>query len=105
MAGTNIKTRIKHKVNSLRNWESSALSGFVLFDGELAFVRDEDNDTVGLKVGDGASPFVNLPYIQSPALSGKQDILVGTTADWLAQPGFVPKKGQIVIWSDRGVMT
>ncbi len=84
MPGHSIKTRIKHKVNSLRNWESSELSGFVLFDGELAFVRDEDNDAIGLKVGDGVSPFINLPYIQSPALSGKQDILGGTTSDWLS---------------------
>lgn len=37
----------------------------------------------------------------SSTLSAKQDILVATSKAWMSQKNFRPRKGQIVIWSDK----
>ena len=31
----------------------------------------------------------------------KEDVYVGTTAEWRAQPGFQPDRGTLVIWLDK----
>lgn len=36
---------------------------------------------------------------------GQSDATYGTRAHWEANPGFVPDRGQIVVWSDRGKTT
>ena len=56
-----------------------------------------------MKVGDGVTPFIELDYVESPALSGKQDILVGMRSDWAAKPNWIPRAGQIVIWADKAL--
>ena len=104
MATNFIKTRIKNKISSQSSWETTQLSSLVLLDGEIAFVRGINNEMTALKVGDGSSQFSDLPYVGTPDLSGKQDILVATRAEWQGPElsGFRPKSGQIVIWSDKG---
>lgn len=48
-------TRIRHKVDSLVNWESSEL---ILLKGELAFVAEDGR----YKIGDGSKKFRELSY-------------------------------------------
>lgn len=40
----------------------------------------------------------------SSTLSSKQDILVATKQEWKAQSSFKPRRGQIVIWSDKSTV-
>ena len=76
----------------------------MLFDGEIAFVRNPDG-IASLKVGDGVTPFADLPYVSGSSVSSDQDILIGTRQEWAADPSFQPKRGQIIVWSNHGVIT
>lgn len=70
-----VNVRIKHKYDTYENWKNSSI---VLEKGELAIVEIENSDganagngltppTIGIKVGDGESPFANLDWIQAIA--------------------------------------
>ena len=56
----NINTRIKQKVDTIENWESS---NPILLKGEIAIVAS--TNATQIKIGDGVSNFKSLPYISS----------------------------------------
>ena len=97
MATTSIRTRIQNRRDTLENWLSADP---VLLQGELALVVGGGASSI--KIGDGSSRFSQLPWEATPDLSSKQDVIVGTAAEWAAVPGFQPRRGQIVVWADHG---
>ena len=57
-----IKTRIKNKIDTVENWNSTQLSSYVLLSGEIAFEKNTSDNTVNFKVGDGQQQYLDLPY-------------------------------------------
>lgn len=55
-----INTRIKHKIDTLANWQSE--NAVTLLSGELAIVILSSGD-IRMKIGDGTSSFDALPYL------------------------------------------
>jgi hypothetical protein len=64
-----IKTRIKHKTDTLDNWIKNDP---VLYSGELAIVKLDDN-ACRIKVGDGVSNFSQLDFVDSRINIGTLD--------------------------------
>lgn len=54
--------RISHRADTLANWQAN---NPVLLKGEPAVVTD-GTDTEKIKIGDGITPWVNLPYFKGP---------------------------------------
>ena len=65
MVATELKTRIKNKIDDLSNWLSTDI---ILLDGELAIVRLSGENDVRAKVGNGQDPFSKLPYLNQSQL-------------------------------------
>ena len=71
MATNQIKTRILNKIDSYSNW--IAESAVVLKKGEIGIAQIATSDNqltppaVGIKVGDGSTPYAQLPWIQAIA--------------------------------------
>lgn len=71
MATNQIKTRILNKIDSYSNW--IAESAIVLKKGEIGIAQISTGDgqltppAVGIKVGDGTTPYAQLPWIQAIA--------------------------------------
>jgi hypothetical protein len=64
-----IKTRIRHKRDTLANWTNS---NPILLNGEIVIV--EDGDCALLKRGDGTKNFNQLPFIGSGVFATKTDL-------------------------------
>lgn len=71
MATNQIKTRILNKIDSYSNW--IAEGAVVLKKGEIGIAQISTGDgqltppAVGIKVGDGSTPYAQLPWIQAIA--------------------------------------
>lgn len=66
MVATELRTRIKNKIDDLSNWLSTNI---VLLNGELAIVRLSGENDIRAKVGNGQDPFSELPYLNQSQLS------------------------------------
>jgi hypothetical protein len=114
MAEKTIKTRIQLKNDTEANWKKSVLeteggtktsgTSFVPLLGELiVFSADEAHPFSRLKVGDGTTNVVRLPFIGALNING-QSIEVATTNEWNARINYIPKKGNILIYSDKAIL-
>ena len=71
MATNQIKTRILNKIDSYSNWIKEG--AIVLKNGEIGIAQISTSDNqltppaVGIKVGDGSTPYAQLPWIQAIA--------------------------------------
>ena len=104
-ANNTIKTRIQLKSDTEENWRKSVLTtdspnglkqsgtSFVPLLGELiVYLEDTTHPFSRLKVGDGTTNVVDLPFIDSVTLNGKQpEVVTGTTFNDLPQPGSLDK--------------
>lgn len=98
MTGQTVKTRIQLKNDTEANWKKAR---FIPLKGELIiYSADDAHPFFRLKVGDGVTLVSDLPFIDSNTVDGKS-ILINTTANWRAQPTFIPNEGDIVIYSDK----
>ena len=94
-----IKTRIQLKNDTEANWNKAR--NFVPLLGEVIIYRaDEDHASPRLKVGDGTTYVVDLPFIT--ANSNNNYVLQGTTAYWNSQRNFIPDDRVVVVYSDGG---
>jgi hypothetical protein len=59
-------TRISHKIDTEENWKTN---NPILLKGELIIVIDESN-TVHLKIGNGTSHYLELPFIENEIVWG-----------------------------------
>jgi len=80
-ANNTIKTRIQLKSDTETNWNKAGpkdgSNGFVPLAGELiVYTADTTHPFSRLKVGDGATNVVNLPFIDAGTLNGTEVELV-----------------------------
>ena len=100
MAINTVKTRIQLKNDTEANW--ALATNFVPLKGELIIYSiDAAHPFCRLKVGDGVTTVGNLPFLNSTNFT----IYVDTTANYRANPTFIPHKGDIVIFLDKEVIT
>ena len=66
-----ILTKIKNRIDTTGNWNRF---NPVLLSGEIGFEFKEDQ-TIGMKVGDGETNFASLPYISDSLRYGFNDVL------------------------------
>ena len=76
MAENTIKTRIQLKNDTEANWNKAGPKdgslGFIPKQGELIiYTADEAHPFCRLKVGDGSTNVVNLPFIDAGTIGGK----------------------------------
>lgn len=80
-----IKTRIQLKSDTEANWNKAGpkdgSAGFVPLQGELiVYNADATHPFSRLKVGDGSTNIVNLPFIDSGTLNGKETEIIKYTS-------------------------
>lgn len=80
-ANNTIKTRIQLKSDTEANWNKAGpkegSNGFVPLSGELiVYTPDATHPFSRLKVGDGSTNIVNLPFIDSGTLNGEETEIV-----------------------------
>lgn len=79
-ANNTIKTRIQLKSDTEANWNKAGPKegspGFVPLQGELIIYSADSNHTFSrLKVGDGSTNVVDLPFIDAGTLNGEEEII------------------------------
>lgn len=97
---TTIKARIQLKHDTEENW-NKALNFIPLKGQPIIYDADPDNGQPfpRLKVGDGTTIVVDLPFISSS--NTDKDIQYNTTQYWNTQIDYIPTAGQIIIYSDK----
>ena len=72
-ANNTIKTRIRLKNDTEANWNKEASRNFVPLLGEIIiYTADATHTYSRLKVGDGITTVVNLPFIDSGTINGSE---------------------------------
>lgn len=99
MAAT-VKTRIQLKCDTEANWGKAKT--FVPLRGEvIIYSIDDFTPFCRLKVGDGSTPVVDLPFIPfSGGGSSDAIVLSHTTEYWHNHPTYIPKVGEVIVYSD-----
>ena len=92
-ANNTIKTRIQLKSDTEANWNKAGpkdgSNGFVPLSGELiVYTADATHPFCRLKVGDGVTNVVNLPFIDAGTINGEEvEIVKLNTYDDFPSPG------------------
>lgn len=95
MANATIKTRIQLKNDTEANWRRAL--HFSPMRGEIIIYSPDDSHPFSrLKVGDGTTNVNDLPFVESDA-----SIKADSTEGWGRKPDFVPKFGELVIYTDK----
>lgn len=72
-ANNTIKTRIRLKSDTEANWNKEASRNFVPLLGELIiYTADATHTYSRLKIGDGSTTIVNLPFIDAGTINGNE---------------------------------
>lgn len=101
MAQDTVKARIRLKTDTESNWDKAL--NFVPLKGEvIVYSTDESHPFCRLKIGDGKTNVVGLPFIDSATINGKQ-LIIGSTEEWRQQLSFVPNAGDIICYTDKVV--
>jgi hypothetical protein len=99
MAHDTVKTRIQLKNDTEQNWNKAI--HFIPKRGEvIIYSTDDTHPFFRLKVGDGNSYVVDLPFVDASTIEGRR-IISNTTENWNAQPPFLPNAGDILIYTDK----
>lgn len=94
-----IKTRFQLKSDTEANWSRAV--NFRPLKGEvIIYTADDSHPFSRLKVGDGATAVVDLPFIDANTITGKE-IQIHTTEEWNQLPNYIPNYGDIIIYSDK----
>ena len=97
MAAT-VKTRIQLKYDTENNWNKAI--NFIPLKGEIIIYSiDDSHPFCRLKVGDGETSIINLPFII--ANSSETLIKIGTTAELNSDISYIPPKGEIRLYLDK----
>lgn len=95
-----VKTRIQLKCDTEEHW-GRALNFIPLFGELIIYSADDAHPFFRLKVGDGVTNVVELPFIRAESMGG--EIVNHTTAYWEEHYDYVPKDGEIISYSDRQI--
>ena len=107
MAST-IKTRIQLKYDTENNWNKAI--HFVPLRGEvIIYAADDLTPFSRIKVGDGTTPVVDLPFITAHCMDGGggggggegATVAYHTTEYWAQRARYVPQRGEILVYSDK----
>jgi len=99
MANNTIKTRIQLKNDTEANWNKAI--NFIPLKGEvIIYSADDTHPFSRLKVGDGNTTIINLPFIDANTLNGNR-VFTDTATNWRAKPTFIPNLGDIIIFLDK----
>ena len=102
MATNTIKTRIQLKNDTEAHWNLA--TNFVPKQGEvIIYSADDTHPFSRLKVGDGNTKVINLPFIDAATINGKE-IKIGSTADWSNNLTYIPNKGDIILYTDKSTL-
>lgn len=100
MAQNTIKTRIQLKYDTEQNWNKA--TNFVPLRGEvIIYSPDDTRRFCRIKVGDGSTPVVDLPFIPYSDGGGGANVETHTTEYWQAHSSYIPAAGEIIVYSDR----
>ena len=100
MSQNTVKARIQLKNDTEQNWNKAI--NFIPLKGEIIiYSADESHPFSRLKVGDGNTPVINLPFVTDDGNSKQQ---YHTTAEWNAQRDYVPQAGALLIYSDKTII-
>ena len=98
MASNTIKTRIQLKNDTEINWNKA--KNFIPLRGEaIIYSADSSHPFSRLKVGDGTTPVIDLPFIDSNSVNGI-NIWAKTTSEWNNKINYIPAAGTIIIYLD-----
>lgn len=99
MAAT-VKTRIQLKCDTEANW--SKARNFCPMRGEvIIYSADDFTPFCRLKVGDGSTPVVDLPFVPYEGGGGGSAVTTTHTTQWWREhPTYIPQNGEIVVYSD-----
>lgn len=96
MAQDTVKARIRLKSDTEANWNKAL--NFIPLKGEvIVYSTDESHPFSRLKVGDGMTPVVDLPFIGAQSMSNV-DIKAYTKDFWDQNRDYIPKMGEIAIY-------
>ena len=96
MGGHTIKTRIQLKSDTEQNWNKA--KNFIPLRGEaIIYLADSTHPFSRLKVGDGTTPVIDLPFIDANSVNGVN--ITSKTADfWNNNRQYIPSAGEIIIY-------
>lgn len=97
MANT-VKARIQLKYDTEENW-SKAIRFCPLMGEVIIYAIDDTHPFPRLKVGDGTTPVVDLPFLSDANIN--KGIEYHTAEYWNSQLDYIPTQGQIIIYSDN----
>ena len=98
MAINTIKTRIQLKNDTEVNWNKA--KNFIPLKGEtIIYSADSSHPFSRLKVGDGTTPVIDLPFIDSSSVNGI-NIQAKTKSEWNTKINYIPIAGTIIIYLD-----
>lgn len=115
MASNTIKTRIQLKCDTEANWNRSVLiseggiekttgTSFIPRKGEVIIYEADDTHPFSrLKVGDGSTNVVRLPFIDAGTINGGT-IEIGSTTEWQEKLTYIPNQGTILIYTDKDTL-
>lgn len=99
MAKETIKARIQLKNDTEENWNKAI--NFVPLQGEIIiYSADNSHPFSRIKVGDGITTVIKLPFVNTDGINGTT-IYADSMINWEANPLFIPKKGDIIIFFDK----
>lgn len=99
MAQGTVKSRFQLKNDIEANWNKAV--NFIPLKGEIIIYSiDESHPFSRLKVGDGVTNVINLPFVFANSTNDYQ-IVADTKSNWQSNSFYVPGKGDIVIWLDK----
>lgn len=100
MASNTVKARIQLKNDTEENWNKTQ-GRFVPLQGEIIiYSADESHPFSRIKVGDGVTNVIELPFINADGMDGRK-IFSDSTINWQANSSFIPQKGDIIIFFDK----
>ena len=104
MAQQTVKTRIQLKYDTEEHW--SRAINFTPLRGEvIIYSPDDSRHFCRIKIGDGSTPVVDLPFLPYDGGGGDSNYAtVHTTSYWQAHPTYLPALGEIIVYSDRSTI-
>ena len=103
MATNTINSRIQLKNDTEVNWNKAV--NFIPKKGEvIIYSADGTHPFSRIKVGDGLTTVINLPFIDAATLDGKK-LTIATTAELNSRTGYIPNKGDIIIYTDKDTLS
>lgn len=97
-----VKVRTQLKKDTEAHWNLAR--NFIPLAGEpIIYTVDEDHTVPRMKIGDGTTYVVDLPFL-SGDIQHNPYVMSGTTAYWNSQLGFIPPENVIIVYTDGGII-